>query len=84
MKTNTRYTLSSLALAATPEVGRSPWGAADEIGRLNPTTAESRAAILPRDGIYESACIGVSLRLRGADGAPIHPIALPLNDGGES
>ena len=34
--------------AGAPEVGRSPWGPTDEIGRLNLMTAESRAAILAR------------------------------------
>jgi len=36
------------ALAATPQVGRSPWGPNDEIGRLNLMTAQSRAAVLAR------------------------------------
>lgn len=34
--------------AAHETVGKSPWGTADEIGRLNLMTAESRAAILAR------------------------------------
>ncbi len=33
---------------------------------------------LARDKVYEFAFIGGSLKLRGADGAPIRPIALPL------
>lgn len=33
---------------------------------------------LSRAGIYEFAFIGGSLKLRGSDGAPIRPIALPL------
>ncbi len=33
---------------------------------------------LARDGVYEFAFIGGSLRLRGADAAPIRPIAIPL------
>lgn len=33
---------------------------------------------LSRDGVYEFAFIGGSLKLRGADAAPIRPIALPL------
>ncbi len=32
----------------TPEVGVSPWGPEDEIGRLNLMTAESRSRILSR------------------------------------
>ena len=36
------------ALAQRPEVGESPWGREDEIGRLNLMTDESRAAILSR------------------------------------
>ncbi len=44
---------------------------------------------LARDKVYEFAFIGGSLKLRGADAAPIRPIALPLsgareNEGGES
>lgn len=33
---------------------------------------------LSRDKVYEFAFIGASLKLRGADAAPIRPIALPL------
>ena len=33
---------------------------------------------LARDGVYEFAFIGGSLKLRGADAAPMRPIALPL------
>jgi kynurenine formamidase len=33
---------------------------------------------LARDKVYEFAFIGASLKLRGADAAPIRPIALPL------
>jgi len=43
--------LSSLfagAALAAPQVGVSPWGAKDEIGRLNLITPESRAAIMAR------------------------------------
>jgi kynurenine formamidase len=45
--------ISALLLAAThalaePTVGSSPWGTADELGRLNLITDESRAAILSR------------------------------------
>ncbi len=36
------------ALAQPPEVGESPWGREDEIGRLNLMTDKSRAAILSR------------------------------------
>ncbi len=36
------------AAAAQPDVGRSPWGPDDEIGRLNLMTDASRAAILGR------------------------------------
>ncbi len=39
---------SSGTLAQAPEVGKSPWGPADEIGRLNLMTPASRAAILAR------------------------------------
>jgi kynurenine formamidase len=35
-------------LSAAPEVGASPWGPGDEIGRLNLITPESRAAVLSR------------------------------------
>lgn len=35
-------------VAARPAVGSSPWGAADEIGRLNLMTTDSRAAVLGR------------------------------------
>ncbi len=34
---------------------------------------------LSRDKVYEFAFIGGSLKLRGADAAPIRPIAIPLN-----
>lgn len=37
-----------LAHAAPPQVGKSPWGPQDEIGRLNLMTAQSRAAVLGR------------------------------------
>jgi kynurenine formamidase len=33
---------------------------------------------LAKDGVYEFAFIGASLKLRGADAAPMRPIALPL------
>lgn len=33
---------------------------------------------LARDGVYEFAFIGGSLKLRGADAAPLRPVALPL------
>jgi kynurenine formamidase len=33
---------------------------------------------LARAGVYEFAFIGGSLKLRGADAAPLRPIALPL------
>ena len=33
---------------------------------------------LARDGVYEFAFLGGSLKLRGADAAPIRPIAIPL------
>jgi kynurenine formamidase len=39
---------SVAANAATPQAGRSPWGANDEIGRLQMMTEASRAAILSR------------------------------------
>ena len=35
---------------------------------------------LSRDKVYEFAFIGGSLKLRGADAAPIRPIAIPLQD----
>lgn len=35
---------------------------------------------LARDRVYEFAFIGGSLKLRGADGAPMRPIALPVRD----
>ncbi len=34
---------------------------------------------LSRDKVYEFAFIGGSLKLRGADAAPIRPIAIPVN-----
>lgn len=40
--------LTLAAAAAQPEVGTSPWGADDQIGRLNLQTDASRAAILGR------------------------------------
>ena len=40
--------LVSGAATAAPDVGVSPWGKADEIGRLNLITPQSRAAILSR------------------------------------
>lgn len=33
---------------------------------------------LAKDGVYEFAFIGASLKLRGADAAPMRPIAIPL------
>ena len=33
---------------------------------------------LSRDQVFEFAFIGASLKLRGADAAPIRPIAIPL------
>lgn len=36
------------ASTPTPEVGRSPWGADDEIGRLNLMTPDSRRAVMAR------------------------------------
>ena len=41
-------TLAVGAIAAEGIVGRSPWGADDEIGRLNLMTAKSRASIMAR------------------------------------
>lgn len=35
---------------------------------------------LAQDGVYEFAFIGGSLKLRGADAAPIRPIAIPLRE----
>jgi kynurenine formamidase len=35
---------------------------------------------LARDGVHEFAFIAASLRLRGADAAPLRPIALPVGD----
>ncbi len=34
---------------------------------------------LSRDKVYQFAFIGASLKLRGADAAPIRPVALPIN-----
>ena len=39
---------------------------------------------LSRDQIFEFAFLGGSLKLRGADGAPVRPIALPLTPDGPS
>ncbi len=36
-------------------------------------------ADLARDEVYEFAFIGASLKLRGASGAPMRPIAMPIN-----
>jgi kynurenine formamidase len=33
---------------------------------------------LSRDRVYEFAFVGASLKLRGASGAPMRPIALPV------
>ena len=33
---------------------------------------------LARDGVYEFAFIASSIKLRGADAAPLRPIAIPL------
>ncbi len=41
-------TLLSTPAFSGPQVGKSPWGPNDEIGRLNLITEESRAAILSR------------------------------------
>ncbi|WP_374682552.1 cyclase family protein [Accumulibacter sp.] len=35
---------------------------------------------LARDGVYEFAFIGGSLKLRGSDAAPLRPIAIPLGE----
>jgi kynurenine formamidase len=48
----------SLTAALAGEVGESPWGAADQIGRLNLMTAASQAAVLARQGggrVYDLA-----------------------------
>jgi kynurenine formamidase len=37
---------------------------------------------LAADGVHEFAFIGASLKLRGSDGAPMRPIALPLSPEG--
>ncbi len=42
--------LSTSALAAAPEVGKSPWGPDDEIGRLNLMSDKSRLEILAQIG----------------------------------
>lgn len=34
---------------------------------------------LAKDGIYEFAFIAASLKLRGADAAPLRPIAIPIH-----
>jgi kynurenine formamidase len=34
---------------------------------------------LSKDKVYEFAFIGGSLKLRGADAAPMRPIAIPIN-----
>ena len=34
---------------------------------------------LSRDKVYEFAFIGASLKFRGADAAPIRPVALPID-----
>ena len=33
---------------------------------------------LSRDQVYEFAFVGASLKLRGADAAPLRPVALPI------
>jgi len=48
--------LTGTSQAATDTVGTSPWGADDEIGRLNLITGESRAAVLSHikgDQVYD-------------------------------
>jgi kynurenine formamidase len=39
---------------------------------------------LARDRVYEFAFIGGSLKLRGADAAPMRPIAIPIDGDGEA
>jgi kynurenine formamidase len=34
---------------------------------------------LARDGLYEFAFVAAPLKLRGADAAPLRPIAIPLH-----
>jgi kynurenine formamidase len=68
-KSTMRYTTPVLLLAllstgaavaaAPPEVGISPWGPKDEIGRLNLITAASRSAILSRVSGQNSYDLGV-------------------------
>ena len=36
------------ALAEQPQVGKSPWGNGDQLGRLNMMTEQSKAAIVSR------------------------------------
>ncbi|MBW7470807.1 hypothetical protein QQF73_04740 [Marinobacter sp. M216] len=50
------------ASASAADVAASPWGPADEIGRLNLITPESRQA---------------PLKIRGGDAAPLRSIAIP-------
>lgn len=38
---------------------------------------------LARDGVFEFAFVGGSLKLRGSDAAPIRPIAFPIRTGGD-
>jgi kynurenine formamidase len=36
---------------------------------------------LAADNVYEFAFVGACMRIRGATGAPVRPIALPLRSG---
>ncbi len=42
------FVLGTPGAQAAPQVGKSPWGATDEIGRLNLMTPQSQAAVLSR------------------------------------
>ncbi|WP_187107792.1 cyclase family protein [Sphingomonas xanthus] len=50
---------ASMPASAAPEVGKSPWGPADEIGRLNLMTAESRAEILKQSDASQAYDLSV-------------------------
>ena len=61
--------LAGSGTPAAPQVGNSPWGTADEIGRLNLITPASRAAIVSRivgGDVYDLSVGIVRLRVQVA------------------
>ena len=73
--------LLALPCGQAAEVVKSPHGPDDEIGVLNELTAAGSLAVLQRVNsgkVYEFAFIAAPIKLRGATGAPIRPLALPI------